>query len=59
MFCLEIVEESKTKANNYGDARLAWTKLSRNFDTITVASETRLCKKYSECELDDVTRNPE
>ena len=33
--CFQIIEEAKTKANNYGDARLAWTKLSRNFEPTT------------------------
>ena len=54
-----IVEESKTKANNYGYTRLAWTKLSRKLEPTTGYSNTRLRKKFAKCELDDVTRKPE
>ena len=55
----QIIEESKKKANKYGDARLAWTKHSRKFEPTTGDSNTGLCKKFTKCKLDDVTRNPE
>ena len=46
------------KANNYGNERQAWIKLSRQFEPTTGASKTRLHKKFSKLELYDVTRNP-
>ena len=48
----------KTKANTHRDARLAWIKLSRNFEPTAGASKTKLRKKISKCKLDDVTINP-
>ena len=56
--CFHIIEEAKTKANKYGDARQAWMKLSRNFDPNTGSSNTRLRRKFYKCKLDCVTRNP-
>ena len=53
-----IAEEAKTRANKYGDARHAWMKLSRKVEPTRGASKTRLRKKFPECELNDVTRNP-
>ena len=44
-----IIEEAKTEADKYGDARLVWT----NFST-----KLRLGNKLAKCKLDDVTRNP-
>ena len=34
-------------------------KISRNFESTTGASKTRLHKKFGKCKLDEVTRNPE
>ena len=48
MVCFHIVEEAKTKANKYEDARRAWVKLLKNNEPTTGASNTRQCKKISE-----------
>ena len=59
LVCFQIIEEAKAEANKYRAARLAWTKFTRKFEPTTGDSKTRLCKKFSKCKLDDVTRNPE
>ena len=51
--------KKQRQKNKYGDARLAWTILSRKFEPTTGASKTRLRKKFSKYELYEVTRNPE
>ena len=58
MVYFNIIEEAMTKANKYGDARNAWTKLSRKVEPTRGASKTRLRKRFPKCELNDVTRNP-
>ena len=55
--CFHIIEEAKTEANNYGDAIIAWIKLSRKIEPNTVASKTRLRNKSAKYELDNITRN--
>ena len=58
MVCFQIFEEVNKKSNKYGDARIAWTKISRKFEPTTGASKTRLGKKFNKCELYYGTRNP-
>ena len=50
--CFQIVEEDKTKYNNYGDIRKAWMKTTESPKKI-------LQKKSNMCKLDDATKNPE
>ena len=57
--CFQITEESKTKENKYGDTRQEWIKISRKIDPTTEVSKTRIRKKLSKSDLDDVTRDPE
>ena len=59
MVYFHIVEEAKTLSNKCREARQEWMKISRKFQPTTGASKTRLRKKFSRCELDNVTRNPE
>ena len=56
--CFQIGEEVKTRDNNYRDLRQSWIKISGKFEPTVVVSKTRICKKFSECEIDDLTRNP-
>ena len=46
------------ESNKYGDTRLVRTKLSREFDPTTEASNTILGNKFAECKIYDVIRNP-
>ena len=43
----QSTEEAKTKDINYRDARLAWTKLSRNIDSTTGVYKTIIHKKFA------------
>ena len=52
------IEEAKTKANKYGNARQSWMNILGKFEPTIVSSKTRLCNKCSKWELDDITRNP-
>ena len=54
--CFQIIEEARTRYDNYRDARLVWTQPSRTFYPTTGATKARLQKKFSKCELDGVTR---
>ena len=56
--CFQIVDEAKTKDNKYGNSRQLWIKLSRKFDRTTGASKTRLLKKFTNNQIDDLTKNP-
>ena len=59
MVCFHIVEEAQAKCNRYRDTRQAWTKLSGKFDPTTGASKTKICDKFANWKLDDVTKKPE
>ena len=56
--CFQIIEEAKTKADNYGDARQWQMKFSRKFEPNTWASKSRPRKKFAKYKIDHVTRNP-
>ena len=53
------MKEAKKKYYKYGDARQEWMKLLRKFEATTGASKTRLRKKFDNCKIYDVNRNPE
>ena len=44
--CFQVVEEAKTKPNQYQDTILAWTKLARKFEPSTGDSKTILRKCF-------------
>ena len=56
--CFQIIED-KTKANNYGDARLSWTKISGNFEPTPGPPKPDYKRKFFKYKIDDVTSNPE
>ena len=58
MVCFQIVEEAKTKTNNYGGARLVWVKLSREYEPTTGSSKIRLRNECFKYKLYDITRKP-
>ena len=55
--CFQVIKEEKTKLNKYGDARHAWVKFSRKFETTTGYFKTIPCKKFAKCKLNYVTRD--
>ena len=55
----QIIEEAKTKANSYRNARIAWTKLPINVYLTTGAYKTRLSKNLAKCVLYYKLRNLE
>ena len=42
MVCFNIVEESKTKTNRYGDLKRVWRNISRKSETTTGTYNTVL-----------------
>ena len=57
--CFQIIEELVNKELSNGCALCAWGKLNKKFQTMISASKTILWNKFTKCELDDVTRDPE
>ena len=55
----KIIEEEKTKSIKYGDAVQEWMKLTRKLDPTTGASNTKICNRFANCKLDDITRDLE